>query len=324
LIENINLAIAFAAGIISFLSPCILPIIPSYLSFIGGISAKELTNSRTLKWGIFINTLFFVLGFSIIFIFFGIVFSSMGTALSGISNITNKIAGIIVILFGLNFIFSFWKLLNIEKKFYFKKKPNGIIGSVLLGMAFAGGWTPCIGPILASILFLAGTTEQGLRGSILLASYSVGLGVPFVLAGLFISFFQKRMEKLKQHLNIIKSVSGIFLIMIGILIFSGNLARLNIFFFNMARNLESWSQENPLGPRILFGISFLILPITMIFFYIKHILMIKKSSNLKIKDFILPVRLTIIISFISLSALSFSGILDISKIVVSWFVFQGI
>ncbi len=322
--ENLNFAIAFLAGIISFISPCILPVIPSYLSFIGGITYNELIDKKISRWGIFIKTLFFISGFSVIFIVLGFVFSGVITSFGGASRIINMIAGTIVIVLGLNYIFDFFKILNIEKKFHFKKRPRGAVGSMLLGMAFGAGWTPCIGPILASILFLAGTSGQGLQGTVLLAFYSAGLGIPFILAGLFFSSYQNRMEKLKQHFHKIKIGSGVFLLIIGVLIFFGSLSRINTFFFKIAGNLEAWRGDNPSCPRLLFFIIFLIISITLIFFYIKRALRIIRSSGSTLKSFIFPARLILIVFFIGTTILSFSGILDIPKIIILWMTFQGI
>ncbi len=322
--ENLNFAIAFLAGIISFISPCILPVIPSYLSFIGGITYNELIDKNISRWGIFIKTLFFISGFSVIFIVLGVVFSGVITAFGGASRIIDMIAGTIVIVLGLNYIFDFFKILNMEKKFHFKKRPRGAVGSMLLGMAFGAGWTPCIGPILASILFLAGTSGQGTQGTVLLAFYSAGLGIPFLLAGLFFSSYQNRMEKLKQHFHKIKIGSGVFLLIIGVLIFFGSLNRINTFFFKIAGNLEAWRGDNPSGPRLLFFIIFLIISITLIFFYIKRALRIIRSSGSTLKSFIFPARLILIVFFIGTTILSFSGILDIPKIIILWMTFQGI
>ncbi|MCK5611677.1 cytochrome c biogenesis protein CcdA [Candidatus Pacearchaeota archaeon] len=321
---NINFVLAFIAGVISFISPCILPVIPSYLSFIGGVSYDELADRKTSKWGILIKTLFFIAGFSIVFTTFGVVFSSVGASLSGASRIVDMVAGSIVIILGLNFIFDFIKILNMEKKFHYKKSPRGVVGSTLLGMAFAAGWTPCIGSILASILFLAGTSGQGIRGAAFLAVYSAGLGIPFIFAGLYFSSFQKRLEKIRKHLHTIKIVSGAFLVIIGILIFFGNLSQINIYFFGLAGSLETWGENNPAAPRLLFFSIFLIISLVLIYFYIRRINRLIIGNSLAVKSFILPARLIFIAFFISTTVLTISGRLDISKLIVRWLTFQGI
>ena len=322
--QNINIVIAFSAGIISFISPCILPVIPSYLSFIGGVSYNELVDKKASRWGIFLKSLIFVAGFSLVFTALGVVFSSVGLAFSGISRIINMSAGTIVILLGLNYIFNFIKFLNIEKKMQVKKKPSGAIGPALLGMAFAAGWTPCIGPILASILFLAGASGQGLQGAVLLAFYSAGLGIPFILAGLFFSSYQNRIKGFSRHLYKIKIISGILLVAIGVLIFFGSLAQLNSFFFAMAGNLDAWASENPAGPRMLFFAIFLVLSIVLIYFYIRRARKMREKSAVSKKSYVYPGRLILIAVFISASILTLSGKLDIPGLIINWLTFQGI
>jgi len=184
---DITLFIALAAGLASFLSPCVFPVIPSYLSYIGGLTLNELESSRKARVMLTVNSLLFVLGFTAVFTLLGVFFSGVGMALSGISRTVNIAAGTVVIILGLNFMFDFWKLLNMERRFHFSKRPAGAAGSLLLGMAFGAGWTPCIGPILASILFLAGSSEEVGKGALLLLVYSFGLGLPFILAGVFIA-----------------------------------------------------------------------------------------------------------------------------------------
>ncbi len=322
--ENLNFAIAFLAGIISFISPCILPIIPSYLSFIGGISYTELAGKKISKWGIFIKTLFFVAGFSIIFIALGVVFSSAGTALSGASRLVNMVAGTVVIVLGLNFIFDFWKILSMDKRVHFQKRPSGIIGSVLLGMAFGAGWTPCVGPILASILFLAGASSRIFEGTALLAVYSFGLGIPFILAGLFFSTFETQMKKIRPHLHTIKIASGVFLIILGVLIFMGSFAKMNVFLFTLAGDLEAWNEVDPLGPRLLFGLILLIFSLVLTFFYLMRVFRMRSSADLSIQSFFLPLRLMSILFFAATAILTFTGTLNIPKIIALWLTFQGI
>ncbi len=167
--NNINFFVAFAAGVLSFLSPCVLPLIPSYLSLVGGVSVHELDGKRRQRSKVFIRTVLFVLGFSTVFILLGVLFSGTGGFLTGATQIVNIVAGSLIILLGLNFVFNFWKFLNFEKKLHMRSSPTGSVGALLLGMAFGAGWTPCVGPILASILCLAGSSRQILQGTALLA-----------------------------------------------------------------------------------------------------------------------------------------------------------
>ncbi|MFW5842418.1 MAG: cytochrome c biogenesis CcdA family protein, partial [Spirochaetota bacterium] len=209
--------LAFAAGLLSFLSPCILPLIPSYLSYIGGASLAELQQSLPRRSETVGRTLLFVLGFSVVFVVLGLLAGTSGFLIGGTSRIIGLVAGGIVVLLGLNIIFDFWKTLNIERKFHFSSKPRGYAGSVAIGMAFGAGWTPCIGPILAGILFLAGRSGNAATGTALLLVYSLGLGVPFLIAGAFFPQFLKALSGLKRHLETIRIVSGAFLVGIGLL-----------------------------------------------------------------------------------------------------------
>ena len=318
--SNINLLIAFAAGLLSFLSPCILPLIPSYLSFVGGISYNELKTGAKNKTGIFVKTLFFVGGFTIVFIALGILFSSTGALLGSISQTVNIIAGALVIALGINFIFDFWKILEVEKKFHVEGSPRGYAGSVLLGMAFAAGWTPCVGPILASILFLAGTTGKLAEGIFLLTSYSIGLGLPFILAGLFFNSFTKQLQKIRPHLKAIKIASGIFLIAIGILIILGRLQRFNTMLFKLSNNIETVKQQNPAYIANLFGAIFIIPGLAMLFFYLKKVF--KKRESDKVGFY--PTLLVFTLLFIVLGILTFLRVIDTSRIITFWFTFQGI
>jgi len=321
---NLHLSLAFLAGLLSFLSPCILPLIPSYLSFIGGISFLELQRSRTMRLNIFLQTLFFVLGFSMVFITLGILFSSTGGILGNAVQLVNIIAGTVVILLGFNFIFDFWKILSREKRVHIERKPRGFLGSILLGMAFGGGWTPCVGPILASILILAGSSGNMLSGIFLLIAYSAGLGLPFLMAGLFFSQFARQMEKIKPHLNRIRIASGIFLIMIGILILLGRLQRLNIFLFSSAYTLQAWEQSSPLLSRLVFSALFLIPFFLLLFSYIRKARKVCKQGKLPLKKLIMPGRIIFLTIFLLLSILSLSGALNIAVIISYWFTFQGI
>ena len=321
---NLHLSLAFLAGLLSFLSPCILPLIPSYLSFIGGISFLELQSSRRMRLSIFLQTLFFVLGFSVVFITLGVLFSSAGGILGNAVQLVNIIAGAVVILLGFNFIFDFWKILNREKRVHIDRKPGGFLGSILLGMAFGGGWTPCVGPILASILILAGSSGKMLSGIFLLIAYSAGLGLPFLLAGLFFSQFARQMEKIKPHLNRIRIASGIFLIMIGILILLGRLQRLNIFLFSSAYTLQVWQESSPLLSRLVFSALFLIPFFLLLFSYIRKAIKVREQGKLPLKKLIMPGRIIFLTIFLLLSVLSFSGTLNIVAIISYWFTFQGI
>jgi cytochrome c-type biogenesis protein len=268
--------------------------------------------------------MFFVAGFSVIFVALGALFSSAGLALSGIQNIINIIAGSIVVLFGLNFIFNFWKVLNMEKRLHLKQKPKGVVDAALLGMAFGAGWTPCVGPILASILFLAGASGKLLHGTALLAVYSLGLGIPFMLAGAFFSSFSKYMERIKPHLRVIKVASGMFLVILGILIFTGSLARLNAALFRLAASIEEWESQNPLGLRLFIGGAFLIFAFIGLGLYVRRVWKSIRKAGSAVRSYLYPLHIIVVLAVIAISVLSFAELLDLSQMLTSWLRFQGI
>jgi len=214
-----SLISAFLGGIFSFISPCVLPLIPIYISYISGISLEELMGKgKTLP--VFINSLFFVLGFTIVFVFYGASATFIGNLISKYKYILSKIGGIIIIIFGIHLTGLFrLKFLDYERKFNLKKGKTSYISSLIMGFAFSFGWTPCIGPILASIIVLAASKETLFQGIILLFTYSLGLGIPFILSGIFINYFFKIFSKIKRHFRKIEIIAGILLIILGIFVF---------------------------------------------------------------------------------------------------------
>jgi cytochrome c-type biogenesis protein len=208
-----------------------LPIVPGYLSFISGLSFDEMQNAdnrRAVRKKITVNCIAFIIGFSIIFISLGASATAVGQFLHDQINLISKIAGVIIITFGLHMIGVFKiPFLNYEKRFTTNAKPIGLIGAGVVGMAFAFGWTPCIGPILAGILAIASQQDTVWKGIVLLACYSLGLGIPFLLAGLSITLFYNVFNKLKRHLHKIEIVGGILLVIVGVLIMTNYLTVLS-------------------------------------------------------------------------------------------------
>ncbi|MBI5477010.1 MAG: sulfite exporter TauE/SafE family protein [Ignavibacteriales bacterium] len=232
--ENIGIFAAFTAGLISFISPCVLPIVPGYLSFISGISFDEMQsgdNRGKIRKRILLNVLFFIIGFSIVFIALGASATAIGQFLQEQMKIISKIAGIIIIIFGIHMV-GIYKIpfLNYEKRFHTSGKSMGMISAMVIGFAFAFGWTPCIGPFLATILLYASRQETIGQGIILLSAYSLGLGIPFFLAGLSVSFFLDIFNKFKKHLHKVEIVGGILLILFGVLIMTNYLTILSGYF----------------------------------------------------------------------------------------------
>ena len=231
--ENISALVAFTAGLISFLSPCILPMIPSYLAFITGISLEELSQDQNLKKvrkSVITNSLLFIMGFSILFIAMGASATFIGKFLARNIRWLEIIGGTFVIILGLHFAGLFKiKFLEREKKIHLDKKPLGALGTVLVGMAFGAGWTPCVGPILGSILTMAAATQDVAKGIILLISYSVGLGIPFLLTGLLIHKFFEYFKTIRKYFRVITLVGGILLVIIGLLLITGYFTTISSF-----------------------------------------------------------------------------------------------
>jgi len=226
---NVSLITAFGAGLLSFISPCVLPIVPGYLSFISGVSIEELQKKKSKTVNkVFLNSLFFVLGFSVVFIALGASATIVSGFLLNYSHIIGKVAGALIFVLGLHFLGLFKiKWLNYEKRFHVGSKQLGIIGSFFVGFAFAFGWTPCIGPILAGILAIAAAEETVGRGITLLAFYSAGLAVPFLLTAVAFNKFLSVSSRIKKHFRLVEIIGGVFLIIIGFLIFTNSLGYLS-------------------------------------------------------------------------------------------------
>ena len=216
----IELFIAFGAGLISFLSPCVLPLIPGYISFISGQSLQDLLKSKQIN---FLQLILFCFGFSTVFIILGASASFLGKALLQNSEILRVIAGVIIMILSLQLIGLInIGYLNLEKRFEAKKSQN-ILFPYVIGLAFGFGWTPCIGPILGSILALASIEETLSRAVIMLSFYSLGLAIPFILSGYLIQKFLLFSKNFKKNINLISKIGGIILLITGILILTNQL-----------------------------------------------------------------------------------------------------
>src|SRR3954469_11702030 len=225
--QNVTLLAAFAAGFLSFVSPCVLPLIPGYISFVSGVSLEEMRGesaAQASRSQVFITSLAFVLGFSIVFVALGATATALGKFLLTQLPLLSKIAGGILIVFGLHTMGVFrLAFLETEKRMQSQRKPAGPLGAVLVGVAFAFGWTPCIGPILGGILAIAGSKNSVTEGITLLAVYSLGLGIPFLITSLAINQFFGAAKKIRKHYHAIELVSGALLVAIGVLIVTGQL-----------------------------------------------------------------------------------------------------
>jgi cytochrome c-type biogenesis protein len=228
--DNVSVFAAFFAGIVSFLSPCVLPLVPGYLSIISGSSLDQLKANQKdsgLFRTVLLNSIMFIIGFSITFILLGATATWVGQFLLSRTRLLGQIAGLILIVFGIHLtgIFKI-NFLYKDKRLHNVQKPRGFIGALVIGFAFAFGWTPCIGPILAGILAVASTRETVTQGMFLLAVYSAGLGIPFLLTSLALNKFLNFYGRFKKHFRAVEVVSGALVIVVGVLIMTNSLTGL--------------------------------------------------------------------------------------------------
>ena len=233
----IELIIAFSAGLVSFLSPCVLPLIPGYISYISGNSINKLIEKKNTN---LLPIILFTLGFSFVFIIFGAASTYLGQVLLQNSYELRVAAGLIIILFSLHIIGIInFKFLNYEKRIQTNSNTN-FYSPILIGMAFAFGWTPCIGPILGSILVLAATEESINKGILLLIFYSLGLALPFILSGYLIQKFLIFSKNFKKNINLVSKIGGFILLITGILILTNQLQALGYYLLNIFPFLQSF------------------------------------------------------------------------------------
>ena len=233
----IELLIAFGAGLISFLSPCVLPLIPGYISYISGSSINELIDKKNIN---LIPMILFTIGFSIVFIIFGAASTFLGQVLLQNSYELRIIAGLIIIILSLHIIGVLnINFLNFEKRIQTKTNTN-FYSPILIGMAFAFGWTPCIGPILGSILVLAATEASINKGVMLLSFYSLGLAIPFILSGYLIQKFLIFSKNFRKNINLVSKIGGIILLITGILIITNQLQALGYYLLNIFPFLQNF------------------------------------------------------------------------------------
>jgi cytochrome c-type biogenesis protein len=311
-----TLLLSLAAGVLAFLSPCIIPLLPSYISFIGGVTTGETEGSGPARWLVFTRTLFFVAGFTIVFVGLGVILSGTGLLLGGGMRWINLAAGAVIVLLGVNFIFDFWKMLNIERRFQLRK-PNGIAGAVLLGMAFGAGWTPCVGPMLAAILVLAGTSGSVAIGVLYLIAFSLGLGIPFLLASLFFSSLPELTRRMRDHARSIRLVSGVLLIAIGVLVGLGRLQQLPASLFRIGAAASRWSSTNPSSRYIVGGSILLLASLPVI------VSLIRSSYTNTARPWS-PAKIVLVTIGVGLAVLNVAGVIDLVSALARWFFFTGL
>lgn len=312
---------AALAGMLSFLSPCVLPLVPAYLSFISGATAAELKAGQG-RGRIFIRSLSFSAGFTLAFTILGIVFSggAMFVGQGGVSEYIGIAGGILVIILGFNLIFDFLKLLNADSRLmgrFTGKKAGGNFGAVILGFAFAAGWSPCIGPILASILLFAGREGNIPRAVALLFSYSLGFAIPFLLTGLFFDRLKPLITFFSKHGKAVRSVSGIVLILFGIAMAAGSLGSISAIASKAGYTLEAFAGEKPeaagyigAGIWVAIGLAF------------ASPVLFGKSKRISARWKVVSVGGSILAGLLGLAELL--GIFSILSIVARWLTFAGI
>lgn len=227
-----SLPLIFGAGVLSFLSPCVLPLVPPYLTYMGGASFEQLHGKdRGLQARVVLTSVFFILGFSLVFITLGATATAFGQAFRQALPVLAPLAGILIIIMGVHFLGIFRiPLLDRQVRHTGPSVASGPVGGFLLGLAFAIGWTPCIGPILAAILSVAANENSALQGATLLGVYSLGLGVPFLLAGIAIGPFLSFFKTFRRHVGKVERVVGVLLVVTGVLFLTGNFTRLSYWF----------------------------------------------------------------------------------------------
>jgi cytochrome c-type biogenesis protein len=230
---DVNIFVAFAAGILSFLSPCVLPLIPSYLSFVSGVSLDEMRNEQALarvRWRVVLNSIAFIIGFSLVFVSLGASASLLSSLFLGYRNVIRVLGGVFILLVGL-YLVGLFKIAALDRylQFNLKDKPAGYLGSVLVGITFAVAWTPCVGPILGATLALASTAGEVGRGTLLLTSYAAGLALPFFLSALAINSFLQFSQSFRRFVRPIHTLGGLLLIIVGALLITDYMTYLNTY-----------------------------------------------------------------------------------------------
>jgi len=227
---DISVGAAFLAGLLSFVSPCVLPIVPPYLCYLAGVSVDELKGEAATadtSRRIIFASIAFVLGFSTVFVALGATASVVGQTIAQHFDTLAIIAGIIIIVMGLHFLGVFRiAFLYREARVQVQRKPAGLVGAYIIGLAFAFGWTPCVGPVLAAILFMAGSTDPA-QGSLLLLVYALGIGLPFILAAAFASRFLGWASRFRRHMGTVEKIMGGFLVLTGILFITGKMSEIS-------------------------------------------------------------------------------------------------
>lgn len=230
MVEQVTLPLAFGAGLVSFVSPCVLPLVPAYVTYLTGSSLDAVASGEKRRLLLY-NGAFFVLGFTIVFVIMGMGVSAIGRLLTEHMGLVRRIGGVIVIVFGL-YMMGLLQLLTLdrERRMQAPVRPPGPLNSLLLGATFSAGWTPCIGPVLASVLLVAGTTATATQGALLLLSYAAGMALPFLLLTLSLDRMQAVLRKLMPYTGRIRVASGVLMVVLGIMLYTNSFAMMAAYF----------------------------------------------------------------------------------------------
>lgn len=320
-----GLLAAFGAGLLSFLSPCVLPLIPAYLSFISGYGLSDI-RSGGARGRVLVRTLAFVAGFTLVFAALGVLFAGGGALLGGgtpklglqpsgglaPAKIAAMAAGAVIVLLGLNLVFDFLKVLSLEARFHPDKAPKGLLGSVLFGMAFAAGWSPCIGPILASILLVAAREADLAKSLLLLGGYSLGLALPFIAVGLFFDRMKPLLDFFKRHARAVRVASGLLLVVIGLSMIFGKLALISSAAVQTGFTLKSALSSEPSLVRLVAALCWLALDLLLLGLFL-----------LRKKNPIHPLRLGLLVLLLLIGLLDYTGLISSPGLLAEWLLFQG-
>jgi cytochrome c-type biogenesis protein len=238
---TVSLGVAFLAGLVSFLSPCVFPVVPSYVGFVTGMTLDELNEGgrAEARRQAAVHSALFVLGFSLVFIGLGASATVLGGTLRTSLPLLQQVGGVVIVAFGL-YLLGVLKVpaLMRERRVQLASKPAGRFGSVMVGVAFGAGWTPCVGPVLASVLLYAGFEETMLQGMLLLGAYALGLGIPFFVAAVALNWFLAGATRLRRWLVPLERAAGAMMVLVGVLLFTGEFARLTAFLAQLAPAID--------------------------------------------------------------------------------------
>lgn len=302
---------AAAAGLLSFLSPCILPLIPAYLSLVSGFGLSDI-RSGSGRSRVLFRTLAFAAGFTLVFTALGLLFAGASMLLGGISRTITLVAGLLVMILGINLIFDFIKVLDLEARFHVRKRPSGYLGAFLVGIAFAAGWSPCVGPILASILLFAAKEGNTVQSALLLLAYSIGLALPFLAAGVFFDKLTPLMSWFKRNAAKVRVASGLLLVALGGAMALGRLSAISSLAARWGDALSRAIEAAPGAARFASAGLWTLIAAALL-----------AVPALRGRKVATPIRLMIFAAFVVLALGDFSGLWSTAGMITAWLSYQG-